>query len=87
MEKYSPPDLAPNCVFDEIDAGTSEERAADLGPSAFVDDLSKASVSLVQDAEAMDTHLACKKEFVAQSIIPQCLGSLPFHCSRRKTCP
>ena len=65
MEEYSLPDLAPNSVFDKIDAGTSQERAAELGPSAFVDDMCKASVSLVQDAEAMDTNLAGKRESVA----------------------
>ena len=72
MEKYSLPDLAPNSVFDEVDAGSSQDRVRDLGPPAFVDDVCKVSVSPAQGAKAVNTDLAGKKGSVA-------LPSLKYH--------
>ena len=79
MEENSLPDLPANSVFDEIDAGTRQGRAAAYGPPTSGDDLCKASVTFVQDAEAVDTNLPGKKEFVALGTHPQCLGSLPSY--------
>ena len=84
MEENSLPDLPANSVFDVFEAGTSQERAAGFRSPACGDVLCKASVSPAQDAEAIDTHLAGKEEFVALGVDPNAWAYFPFIVAKER---